>query len=111
MISDKKKFQLTEAYSEVVNGIWFPKEGQRSFKPNKFREVIGKINPLFAPIVKNDPKDLLIFLIEQMHNELNKTQEKDLALIMPDNMDPTNQQQVFQCFAQEFTKKYIWGLI
>lgn len=64
------------------------------------------MNSLFAPTAANDAKDLLIFLIEQMHNELNKTKETNLALIMPDNMDPTNQQQVFQCFAQEFTKKY-----
>ena len=106
MISDKKKFKLTEAYSEVVNSIWFPEPGKKSFAPNRFKEVIGKMNSLFAPTAANDAKDLLIFLIEQMHNELNKTQEKNLALIMPDNMDPTNQQQVFQCFAQEFTKKY-----
>ena len=104
--TDAKKYRLTKAYAEVVNGIWFPEEGKRSFAPNEFKKVIGEMNSLFAPTAANDAKDLLIFLIEQMHNELNKTNETNLALIMPDNMDPTNQQQVFQCFAQEFTKKY-----
>ena len=104
--TDAKKYKLTKAYAEVVNGIWFPEEGKRSFAPNEFKKVIGEMNSLFAPTAANDAKDLLIFLIEQMHNELNKTKETNLALIMPDNMDPTNQQQVFQCFAQEFTKKY-----
>jgi len=104
--TDAKKYRLTKAYAEVVNGIWFPEEGKRSFAPNEFKKVIGEMNSLFAPTAANDAKDLLIFLIEQMHNELNKTKETNLALIMPDNMDPTNQQQVFQCFAQEFTKKY-----
>jgi ubiquitin C-terminal hydrolase len=105
-LTDAKKYKLTKAYAEVVNGIWFPEEGKRSFAPNEFKKVIGEMNSLFAPTAANDAKDLLIFLIEQMHNELNKTKETNLALIMPDNMDPTNQQQVFQCFAQEFTKKY-----
>ena len=104
--TDAKKYRLTKAYAEVVNGIWFPEEGKRSFAPNEFKKVIGEMNSLFAPTAANDAKDLLIFLIERMHNELNKTKETNLALIMPDNMDPTNQQQVFQCFAQEFTKKY-----
>mgnify|MGYP002624492053 CR=1 FL=1 len=106
MFIDNKKYQLSKAYYEVVNGIWFPEKGKKSFAPQEFKNVIGKMNSLFAPTAANDAKDLLIFLIEQMHNELNKSQEKNLSLIMPDNMDPTNQQQVFQCFAQEFTKKY-----
>ena len=64
------------------------------------------MNPLFAPTAANDAKDLLIYLIEQMHNELNESKEDNNVLVMPDNMDPTNQQQVLECFVVEFMKKY-----
>ena len=33
-----------------------------------------------------------------MNNELNKTKETNLALIMPDNMDPTNDNKYFNYF-------------
>jgi hypothetical protein len=32
-----------------------------------------------------NPKDILIFLIEHLHSELNKTEETNLSIIMPDN--------------------------
>ena len=104
---DKKKYQLSSVYADVLKGIWFPDNTKAiSFAPNEFKNVLGKMNPLFAPTAANDAKDLLIYLIEQMHNELNNSKEENLALIMPDNMDPTNQNQVLTCFVEEFMKKY-----
>ena len=47
--TDVKKYRLTKAYTEVVNGIWFPEEGKRSFAPKEFKKVIGEMNSLFAP--------------------------------------------------------------
>ena len=44
------KYRLTKAYAKVVNGIWFPEEGKRSFAPKEFKKVIGEMNSLFAPI-------------------------------------------------------------
>ena len=101
-----KKYRLVTAYADVVEGIWFPKNNEKSYAPHKFKDVLGEMNPLFAPTAANDAKDLLIYLIEQMHNELNESKETNLSLIMPDNMDPTNQQQVLECFGAEFMKKY-----
>ena len=103
---DKKKYQMTRVYADVLKGIWFPDKSKNSFAPHEFKEVLGKMNSLFAPTAANDAKDLLIYLIEQMHNELNNSKEENLALLMPDDMDPTNQKQVFECFAGEFMKKY-----
>ena len=103
---NEKKYRLSKAYAEIVEGIWLPKSNAKSFAPYDFKETLGKMNSLFAPTAANDAKDLLIYLIEQMHNELNKSKETNLAIIMPDDMDPTNQQQVLTCFGTEFMKKY-----
>ena len=64
------------------------------------------MNSLFAPTAANDAKDLLIYFIEQMHTELNQTEETNTNLVMPDNMNPMNHQEVLECFIREFTKKY-----
>ena len=40
------------------------------FAPYKFKEIVGKLNPLFSGINANDAKDLLQFILERMHNEL-----------------------------------------
>ena len=106
LFTDINKYKLSRVYADVLDSIWFPTKGEKSFPPHKFKEVLGKMNSLFAPTAANDAKDLLIYLIEQMHNELNKSNEKNINLIMPETMDQTNQQQVLECFVIEFMKKY-----
>ena len=105
-IKDVTKYRLCEAYSEVVCEIWKKDSPKKSFAPSRFKEVLGKMNSLFAPTAANDAKDLLIYFIEQMHSELNVSSETNLNLIMPDDMNPTDHQQVLKCFVEEFMKKY-----
>jgi len=106
-LKDTKKTRLSEAYSEVVWKIWLPEDkSKKSFAPDRFKQVLGEMNSLFAPTAANDAKDLLIYFIEQMHTELNQTEETNTNLVMPDNMNPMNHQEVLECFIREFTKKY-----
>ena len=39
--------------------------------PNIFKDKLGQINPLFQGAMPNDAKDLLTFLLMQLHEELN----------------------------------------
>ena len=105
-IKDVTKYRLCEAYSEVVCEIWKKDSPKKSFAPSRFKEVLGKMNSLFAPTAANDAKDLLIYFIEQMHSELNVSSETNLNLIMPDDMNPMDHNQVLKCFIEEFMKKY-----
>ena len=107
IFKDKNKFKLSEAFSEVLWEIWFPSDpNKKSFCPHRFKDVLSEINPLFAPLTVNDAKDMLIFILEQLHIELNQSKEENLNLIMPEYMNPMNHQEVLQCFLTEFTKKY-----
>ena len=106
-IKDQKKYKLSEAYSEVVKEIWRPGDKKKkSYPPNRFKQVLGEMNSLFAKFEANDAKDLLIYFIEQMHTELNQSTETNLNLVMPDDMNPMDHQQVLECFVKEFMKKY-----
>ena len=68
--SDKIKYKLTSAYLTVLENLWQNKK-IKYYSPTQFKDVISEMNSLFAGIQANDSKDLILFLLETMHNELN----------------------------------------
>ena len=67
---NKNKYKLTDAYLNVLINSWL-NVNINNYSPNYFKQVISDMNPLFQGIQANDSKDLIIFLMEKMHNELN----------------------------------------
>ena len=63
--------KLTSAYLNVLINLW-QNVNIAHYAPNYFKQVISEMNPLFKGIQANDSKDLILFLLETMHNELNK---------------------------------------
>ena len=63
--------KLTHAYLNVLINLW-QNTNIAHYAPNYFKQVISEMNPLFKGIQANDSKDLILFLLETMHNELNK---------------------------------------
>ena len=86
--------ELTKCYKDLVEELTGIKNhNKRKFKidldnciedknskdyvePKKFKELISKKNPLFKGVKANDSKDLIIFLLEGMDNELTKRNNK-----------------------------------
>jgi ubiquitin carboxyl-terminal hydrolase 4/11/15 len=64
--------EISKAYSDVVYHLWNPNEPKKYYTPNYFKQVISSKNKLFEGIQANDSKDLLIFLYENIHKELNE---------------------------------------
>ena len=81
-LSNKKKFlnipfnsqdkPISKAYSDVLYHLWNPNEPNKYYSPNYFKDVISSKNKLFQGIQANDSKDLLLFLYENIHKELNE---------------------------------------
>ena len=63
-------YKLTNAYAEVLQNLWSG-NSIKDYSPYNFKNIISSMNPLFAGINANDSKDLILFLLETMHNELN----------------------------------------
>jgi len=61
--------RLSFALAEVLKNLWEKLE-QSFYAPEHFKQVISEMNPLFKGIAANDPKDLVLFLLETMHKEL-----------------------------------------
>jgi len=74
---NKDKFKLSFALGEIFYNLW--KNLDHSYyEPEYFKKMIGEMNPLFKGIAANDPKDLILFLLETIHNELNKAPKRQM---------------------------------
>ena len=62
---------LCVAYSSLLYELFHTNE--LSIKPELFKEIIGKLNPLFEGNKAADAKDLIFFIIETLHKELITT--------------------------------------
>ena len=63
--------KLSYALAEVLFNIW-KKSDRRFFSPNNIKNIIYGYNPVFL----KGPKDLFLFLLDNIHNELNDLQNK-----------------------------------
>ena len=93
--------KLSFALAEVLKNLWEILT-QRDYPPNHFKNVISEMNPLFKGIKANDPKDLILFLLETMHNELNKAPNENLKT---NYIDDTYFESVFYDFYQNYMNK------
>jgi len=53
----------------------------KAFPPKAFNDLISKLNPQFSKYESNDAKDLIIYLFQEMHEELNYFGGKKLQKI------------------------------
>ena len=97
---DKNDKKLSFALAVVFYNLWENLEN-KEYAPNNFKETIGEMNPLFRGIAANDPKDLVIFLMQTIHKELNYPPQKQL--INNYMINTSNFNDVFNEFIQHFT--------
>ena len=79
--------QLSPAYLELVQQLW-EKNGGKSFSPTKVKNIIENMKPLFKQSQIEDSKDLIIFILDQLHKELKKPDKNNMNninLIQPLN--------------------------
>mgnify|MGYP003571337675 CR=1 FL=1 len=103
--ANKSKYQLTNAYTEVLKNLW-QNNNIKYYSPIYFKDTISKMNPLFAMVQDNDSKDLVLFLIETMHNELNIPNKNMFFYKISSIPNQYNYEITFNLFSEYFTKNY-----
>jgi len=105
--SDNNKI-ISNAYHNVIKNLWNRENNNKSFSPNEFKEKLSQENPLFAGVAANDSKDLINFLLERFHNELNIKKDNNQNYISKEfnSIDQLNEQRMLDIFANEFKMKY-----
>ena len=102
---DNKNKIMSHQYYKLIKHLWNEENNNIPYSPNSFKEVLSKENPLFAGIAANDAKDLINFLIERLHQELNIALKNNSV----DNyiqIDQTNEAAVFNDFTKDFNTNF-----
>ena len=99
--------KISNEYYLLLKHLWNKNSKKISFSPNTFKNVLSKENPLFSGIAANDSKDLLNFLLERLHNELNKKEDQNISNnIQIIEQAQLNEELIKKIFFDDFTKKF-----
>jgi len=99
---DIDKQPMCVFYSRLLYDLLHTKE--RYIKPILFKQIIGKMNPLFEGNQAADAKDLILFIIETLHNELKNPSiqnDKEIDFVQQE-IDARNEQKMLNDFFAEF---------
>ena len=99
------KNNLTSSFKLLIEKLW-PNNynesySQKYYTPEEFKNKITKLNHLFERIDANDAKDLVIFIIVKLHQELNNSNKSNINkynIIL----EQRNQQIMHNNFAHKF---------
>jgi ubiquitin C-terminal hydrolase len=96
---------LSIAFSSLVYDLFTTKK--KYIVPNTFKNIIGTLNPLFEGMHAADVKDLIFFLLEKLHHELNKGNKTDEINIDYAQLekDSFNENKMFENFIKDYTEK------
>ena len=101
---------MANEYYEVLKNLWDASSNSNAYSPYSFKETLSKANDLFAGIQANDSKDLINFLLERFHQELNVINPTNNINNANNNMisqeAQTNEQLMLKIFLEEFKQKY-----
>ena len=103
--------RMTLQYIQVLIGLFCSESIKGSYCPENFKNTISELNPLFQGVQANDSKDLIIFLLEIMNNELVKIHNKKYNISnnedeLYQNIDSSNQNMVLNYFLGNFKRNY-----
>ena len=99
-INNNGKETLSYSFKLLIDKMT-SNDNNNSYSPKEFKEKISKMNSLFKGVNANDSKDLVNFIIMQLHEELNRV--KNNTIVNSNTIiDQTNQQLVFNNFVINF---------
>ena len=64
---------IAKAYASLIHSIY---TGNQSFAPRVFKGTLGRCQPLFSSYGQQDSQEFLSFLIDGLHEDLNRIQKK-----------------------------------
>ena len=99
---------ISYEYYKVVKNLWDRKNHLKSYSPDSFKEKLSQQNPLFAGATANDSKDLINFLLERFHLELNLINPNTLQnnSTMINQMYQLDENKMLELFFIDFKSKF-----
>ena len=108
-IKEGKSNIISNEYYTTVQNLWDFDKDFKSFPPNSFKKVLSQLNPLFQGIAANDSKDLINFLLERFHQELNMIDEREVNIrdsTLINQADQLDENKMLNIFLTDFKVKF-----
>ena len=111
LFNNQKLCPLTLEYTQVLIGLFLNHSTTGSYSPESFKNIISYMNPLFQGVQANDSKDLIIFLLEEINNELINLKNKGNKNCQNPNIllqirDIYDENEIFKIFMVNFNKSH-----
>jgi len=91
-VNKKKSWNIFNDLSDNL----FSKDNNNAFSPKDFKKTLGLHNPQFKAFEANDSKDLILYLLQTLHEEMNYFGDKKIRLnYYPNQYDMFNTYQHF----------------
>ena len=99
-----KQKNFSREFLEIIKRLWLESYNNNKtyYEPYSFKQKISEMNPLFQGVQANDAKDLINFILQELHEELNETENKEDNNSF--NIDQYNEGQMFLNFIEDFKK-------
>ena len=103
-----KKNSISNEYYKLLTNLWDRKNNKKSYAPHSFKELLGKENSLFAIKCASDLRDLIDFLLERFHKELNLIDFNNLQKnnIIIKQQDQFDEKKMLNLFVDDFKVEY-----
>ncbi|EGP88869.1 uncharacterized protein MYCGRDRAFT_69980 [Zymoseptoria tritici IPO323] len=79
--------RMANAYHSVIEGI-YGNNNNSSFRPSHFKTALGNAQPMFSGYGQQDSQEFLSFLVDALHEDLNRIKKKPY-IENPDSNDAT----------------------
>ena len=77
------KGEIARAFGEMVKNMW---SGRYTYVvPRNFKMAVGRFAPQFSGYQQQDSQELLTFLLDGLHEDLNRIKKKPYIEMMDDN--------------------------
>ena len=100
------KNKLFPVFQEVIINLWNTWDNT-PYSPYNFKKRIGEMNLLFQGAYPNDAKDLMTFILLQLHEELNNPKKNNNINNIPFSIqEQKNKKLMFERFTKYFICNY-----
>ena len=102
------KGEIARSFGELIKGMW---SGRYSFVvPRNFKQAVGRFAPQFSGYQQQDSQELLTFLLDGLHEDLNRIKQKPYIELKDSENRPDDVRVIYFFLAILGIKKY-WPLI
>jgi ubiquitin carboxyl-terminal hydrolase 4/11 len=66
---------VADAYGQLINAMWAA-SAEQQLSPEDFKAVISRVMPQFQGYAQHDVQEFLAFLLDAVHEDLNRVVQK-----------------------------------